>query len=168
MSDGLIIGILTILGSALATYLTYRVSMWINKRKVPVEINQIKADTNLSEGELIEKYQSIASKQADENLELIKENNTMKGEKKDLMAALQKLHDEMMSLDEKHNSELKELNHKVDLQIKENEKLRDWVRRLILQLESWNIVPVPFDIEEAKKNGLALGEFGINKTSKIE
>jgi hypothetical protein len=66
MSDAVLIAIATLL-SALLTQI---ISWFINKRKAPVEINKIQADTDLTRSELASKYQEIASKAVDETNEI--------------------------------------------------------------------------------------------------
>jgi hypothetical protein len=63
---------------------------------------------------------------------------------------------------------MEDLNIAFEEQKEENEKWRDYVKRLICQLKSWEIQPTPYDLEEAKTKGLPLGEFGNCATSQME
>jgi hypothetical protein len=171
MSDALIGQILTFLASILGVFIIQWGVRWVNKKKVPAEVNQINANTELVKGDIAEKMQKIASATADENIELNNELKTKEAEKKALMKAINELRNEMETMEERHNSELKELEEKQSKEFKrlsdsfemeklENQKWKDWANRLTMQLGSWGLTPVPFDVESAKKSGLSLGDIG--------
>ena len=63
----------SIISSIITVLIIQGVSMWVNKRKVPAEVNKLEADTRSVNGDLIEKYQKVAANTADENLELNKQ-----------------------------------------------------------------------------------------------
>jgi hypothetical protein len=171
MSDALILGLTTTFASLLTLLITQGISWWVNKKKVPVEVKKLELDTSLSKGELAEKFQQIASAAADENIELATELKTEKTEKRALMRAIEEIRKEMLIMEERHLDELKQSEEKQLIEIKslresfekekiENQKWKDWAHRLALQLGSWGLTPVPFDIEEAKKKNLYLGDMG--------
>ena len=164
MSNELMLGLATIIATAISTILTYLLTMWVNKRKIPAEVEQIGANTRLTNGDLVEKYQTIAGNQANENLELSKTLQVEKKEKQELAESLGKLRQDMDALDQRYKDELTivkcDFDKKFDAVSKENENLRDWARRLVLQLQSFGIQPTPFDLEEAKKRGFSTGESG--------
>lgn len=142
MNMDLIVQILVGLGTAILSFigiiLGNKVAMWVNKRKVPAEVNKIEAETELTEGEIVEKYQAIAIKQADEYTKLAQEKQTLKMA---METKIKELEDKVGILEKK-----------VDLAIRENEELREHNVRLIHQLMSWGITPVPQDVEKAKED----------------
>jgi hypothetical protein len=160
MSEGLIVGILTVIASVIATFFTFKVAMWVNKQKVPFEVKEIDANTRLKNGELAGKYQQIASNTADENIELANRLKAKEAEKKQLNKVVDDLRQEMLTMDQRHIEELNDLRKEFEDERLENLKFRDWAERLVYQLKSWNLDPVPFDLQEAKKKGFGLGEFG--------
>jgi hypothetical protein len=149
MSDALIIGLSTVFASILSTIAIFFVSQWVNSRKLPVEIKQMSADTSLTKGDLAEKYQGIANRQADENIELTKQNMELKKQ-------IEANRDEMMLIINENKKELEKIRKTLDEEIIRGRNFEDWARRLVLQLQSWRIEPVPFDVnmikEEMKKN----------------
>ena len=140
------------------------VSLYMFKRKAPSEINQLNIDSSLSQGNLAEKYQNIAQKQADENIELSKDIEEKERENKELMGKIDELRDQINGLDVKYKSQIDELKSNYCSELKEMkdkyDKLEDWAKRLVYQLESWDIEIVPYDLKEAKEKKLSLGEFG--------
>ena len=152
------------------------ISFYLGKKRLPSEINKIKADTNLSSGELAEKYQQIASKAADENLNWQNQIREKEEEKQSLMTTLRSLKDDMLSMDEKYKNQIACIDEKYKTQIfelqsqmneerKESDKWRDWARRLSLQLRCWDIEPVPFDTEEYKQKRMGADQVEDNKIS---
>jgi hypothetical protein len=161
MSDALILGIMTIVASCLATAGTYFLGMWINKRKVPAEIDESKSNAALNRGELIEKYQSIAGKQADDNIELSKENEELKKEKMELRHEVDLLKKDVEDLKqariddrEEFRKALEQERERSDKALREemdkSRKISDYNTRLTYQIRSWGISPVPYDVEAAK------------------
>ena len=161
MSENTIIAIITVLGSGLATYLTYRVSMWINKRKIPAEIRQMDASTDITSAQLIEKYQDITARTADDKIKL---EQKMKEREESHIAEKQNLIIEISGL----RKDVQDLKDQFEIEKKQNDQWKDWARRLVLQAESWGLIPVPFDVEEAKKQKLSIGDFGPIKIDKKE
>ena len=135
----------------------------INKNKDNATVGLISADTDLRSGDIVKKYQDIARDQADENLELSSQLKLEKEEKKTLMLSLQQIKTDMESMKTEHREEIKRLETKFDEERIENEQWKDWAKRLSMQLTSWRIEPVPFDLEEAKKNKFSMGDFGPKK-----
>jgi flagellar motility protein MotE (MotC chaperone) len=160
MSEGLIIALLSVIGSAVVAYLTVQGTAWVNKRKVPAEVEKIGADTRLVNGELAGKYQQIASNTADENIELATQLKAKEAEKKQLNKVVDELRQEMLTMDQRHIEELNDLRKEFEDERLENLKFKDWAERLVYQIKSFGLTPVPFDIEEAKKKGFPLGETG--------
>ena len=156
MSESLILGIMTILGSILATLVTYKITTEVNRKKVPAEVKQINANTDLSTGELADKYLGIANRTADENIELAKE---LKIREENHLAERTEFINEIKGL----KQDVKDLTVRIEQAEKENEQWKDYIQRLIYQLKSWDVVPVPLSVREAKEKGLPLGEFGNYK-----
>lgn len=157
MSDAVIIA----LASVLSVVLSQIVSWFINRQKQPAEINKMRADTDLTRGELAQKYQDMASKAVDETNEIAKSLRQREEEflieKKELTKAIETLQGQM-----------KDLGIAFEEQKEENDKWKNYIERLICQLKSWEIVPTPLDLEEAKAKGLSLGEFGNWNTTGID
>jgi hypothetical protein len=150
----------TSLASIISIIISQLVAAWITKRKNIAEIEKVQSDTSLSEGDLVLKYQKIAVDQADENIELSKKIKIQEGEKIELLTSLKALREEMITLDNSHKEEIIKLKESFEAERKENLMWKDWARRLVLQVQSWSLIPVPFSLEEAKKNGLFLGDIG--------
>ena len=153
MSDALIIGLASIIAGILGTALSLLITWWINKNKENASTKLISADTDLKSGELVAKWRGIVDSVTDDNIELALQLKTKEGENKSIMQEFKKLRIELDERDKKYSEEMLELR-------KEFEDWRDWANRLVLQLRSWNLVPVPFDVEAARKAGVSLGEFG--------
>jgi hypothetical protein len=165
------IALITLLTTTLASVISIVVQQliaWLlTRKKTNAETNkeiatthQIDAGTDLSSAQLIELYQGITKRTGQENVELKKQLEELEDahikEKESFITEINNMRQEVNDLKN-------EFKTKFDLAQKENEQWKDWARRLALQLESWRIVPVPFDIEEAKRAGLSLGEIGPNK-----
>jgi len=153
MSDALIIGLASIIAGILGTALSLLITWWINKNKENASTKLISADTDLKSGELVAKWRGIVDSVTDDNIELASQLKIKDGENKTIMQEFKKLRMELDERDKKYSEEILELK-------KEFEDWRDWANRLVLQLRSWNLVPVPFDVEAARKAGVSLGEFG--------
>ena len=153
-----LLSILTIFGSGIfATLMTYLVSMYVNKRKLPVDLESIKATTNLTGGEIIEKYQEIATKQADKNILLEKQledqDQQSIAEKGLMMNEIKKLREEMLTLDKISEGKIIVLTQQLVECRAELKKSTDYITRLLAQLCSWRIEPVPFEIEYSRDAG---------------
>ena len=153
MSDVLLIGLASIIAGIIGTISSFFLTAWVNKRKAPAEVRLISADTDLKSGELVAKWRGIVDSVTDDNIELASQLKIKDGENKTIMQEFKKLRMELDERDKKYSEEILELK-------KEFEDWRDWANRLVLQLRSWNLVPVPFDVEAARKAGISLGEFG--------
>jgi len=160
MSDVVQVALITTLASLISIGATYLIGMWVNKRKVPAEVSQIKADTDLKSGELVSKWRGIVDDVTDDNIELTKRIREGEEEKKQIMQALNQLRFDMEEKDKFHKEEIEELKRSFEEEKIKNLKWRDWAGRLVQQLNSWQIIPVPFDLDEAKKDKLSLGDFG--------
>ena len=164
LTSGEIVAIIMAQGTLVSVITAGLTSWWVNKKKVPAEIIESSARARLSNGELAEKYLGIATKQADENLELNSQLKVKEQEKTELKSELDKIKIDLLAIDNRYKREIEEvkadLNGRMDELQKENENLRDWANRLVLQLKSFRITPTPYDIEEAKKKGLSLGDLG--------
>jgi hypothetical protein len=160
MSDALIIGLSTAFATIMAVVVPQLVAYWQNRRKVV-------DDSDLSRVDLAKKYQDIANQQADENSELEGELRTKEEEKKGWMSKYEEVMQELKTMESRHDQEIEELKRSFDTQIsqmkEENIQWREWAERLVYQLRSWNLTPVPFSVEDAKKSGLSLGDFGNTK-----
>jgi len=160
MSDAVLIALSTAFASVVSIIISQLVAGWISKRKTEAETGKINSDRDLSKGDLVQKYQKIATDQADENIELSDKLKTQEAEKIELLTSMKSLREEMLLLDSSHKIEIAELKASFEIERKENEKWRDWASRLVLQLESWKIIPVPFSPEEAKAKMLNMGDMG--------
>lgn len=161
--DNTTLSILTIFTASLfSAGLAYTTAMWVNKRKVPVEVKKEKVNTELVGGELAEKYHSLANLQADENIELTQQNMELKKQideqNKEHRKEIEEIKVSMLELDKKHLAKEKELEDKINDEVakreaeaKKREEAEDYIRRLILQLQSWRIQPVPFDVDKIKE-----------------
>jgi hypothetical protein len=149
------------LASVLSATLAFLASMWVNKRKIPVDIKKEETEIKLNEGGLAEKYHSLANLQAGENIELTNQNMELKNqlEKQNIehKKEIEGLRADLLKLDQKHLDKEKELEAKIDEEILKREaetKLRlaaeDYIRRLLYQFKSWDITPVPINIEDYK------------------
>jgi hypothetical protein len=166
MSEGLIIALSTVVASIVSVAISQLVSSFVARKKLPSEIEQIRVDSDLTEGEIIEKYQKIARDQAVDNIELSKQLKFKEEEKKELSASLKTLYEQMILLDNNHKKEIEDLKLSFEKERLENVAWREWAKRLVFQLQSWSIVPVPFDITEAKLKGLSLGDMGRSDGTK--
>jgi len=162
MSEPMQIVIITTIASLISIGATYLIGMWVNKRKVPAEVKQINADTDLKSGELVSKWRGIVDEVTDDNIELTKRIREGEEEKKQIMQAMSQLRSDMEEQNKTHCQEIEALRKSFEEERIENLKWRDWASRLVQQLNSWRIVPVPFDLDEAKKDKLSLGDFGFN------
>jgi hypothetical protein len=142
--------IMIFIASLVSAGLAFWAAMFINKKKVPVEVRQIKADTDLTGGELAEKYQQIANTQADKNIALTQANN-------DLSAKIDALEQDMINLKQTRLDDKVEFKAALEEEKQRSIKAEDraikaenYIKRLLLQLSSWNIIPVPYDVEMAK------------------
>jgi hypothetical protein len=152
----LIIGLTTAAATIVSVAIQQLLSYFLNRRKENAQTRQISAGTDLTTAEAVEKWQNIAFRAGDENDEMAK---NMRREKEAYIAEKEGLLKEIDSL----RQDVKNLNDKFEQAEKENEQWKDWARRLVLQLESWNISPVPWDLDEAKKSGRSLGDMGNYK-----
>jgi hypothetical protein len=152
MSDSLVSTLLTVIVTLITFFASQRITVWLNKRKVI-------DDSNLSQADLVQKYQKIAKDQSDENEKLenkyeAKEEEmenklkTKEEEKRLILNKYEELREELKIMDERHESELSELKASFIKEREENLKWKDWARRLVLQLQSYRIEPTPFDPEE--------------------
>lgn len=160
--DAQLLSILTIFGAALAsTAATFFVSMYVNKRKLPVDIEGIKATTNLTGSEIIEKYQKIVTDQADENIEIRNQlhdkDKQHNAERLELMNEITKLRGEMLALDKVSEDKIEELSVQLVECRAELKKSTDYITRLVAQLCSWRIEPVPFEVEHSWDAGSKTG-----------
>jgi lipopolysaccharide export LptBFGC system permease protein LptF len=160
MSDAVLIALSSVFATIFSIVVSQVLASWINKRKENVEIRKLKSDTNLTEGDLVLKYQKIAMDQADENVNLAAKIKIQEAEKNELLISLQQLREDMLRLDQAHREEIARLKETFELERKENEKWKFWAKRLVAQLNSWDLSPVPFDLQEAKAKGLFLGDIG--------
>ena len=100
--------------------------------------------SNLTDVEITEKYRKIISDTIDENRELTEEGNRLKQD-------IEKLRCEMLALNEARKNEQESLRKSFEYEIERGKKFEDWARRLVLELQAWEIEPVPFDLDEAKE-----------------
>jgi hypothetical protein len=153
MSDGIMIAIITTLATIFTVGITQLVTYLIAKNKKLPQNEKITADASLSRGDLAEKYQKIANKQADENILLREENDKKEAENEALMGKIEELRQEMKVLDDKRTQEIDELR-------REFESWKNYAIRLNMQVMSWGLVPVPFSVKDAIEKGLSLGDIG--------
>lgn len=158
-----IMSILTFIASVAGSYLTYRASVWISKRKVPAEVRQLDADTDLKSGDLVEKYRGIAERTADDNIDLAKQLRVKEDEKNQLTQSLKQLRSDVEEQNKIHNQEIEALRQSFEEERIENERWRNWARRLVLQIQSLGFIEVPFDVEEARRLGYSMGDMGSYK-----
>lgn len=100
-------------------------TVYANLRKLPIEMRSSDAD-------LSAKYAKLASDTAEENVKLRED--------------VEKLRTEIDTLCEQQKADVKDLASKLQEQIGRADKFENWARRLVSQLESLDIVPVPLDI----------------------
>jgi FKBP-type peptidyl-prolyl cis-trans isomerase len=161
MSDALLIGVATMLSALIATGASYLLAMWVNKRKLPVDLDEIKARTGLTTGELLEKYQAIAGKQADENIELSKQKEELLKERVELRTEVDTLKKDVEELKKARIADREEFRKAFEEERIRSEKILqeervksvnivDYNSRLEYQLKSWGIQPIPYDVETAK------------------
>lgn len=141
---------------------------WINKNKDDATVGLTSADTNLKTAELVKKYQEMVGDQADENSELTSRLKIEEGEKKALAMALKQMESRINDIEKEHREEIKRLEEKFDIERKENEAWRDWAKRLSMQIQSLGFVPVPFDVEDAKRNGYSMGDCGSYPVKEVK
>jgi uncharacterized membrane protein YheB (UPF0754 family) len=137
--------IISLVLSAIVTIITFVVAqgitIWLNKRKVV-------DDSNLSRVDLAKRYQDMASVQADENAGLEVELKEKEKEKRDLIKKYEELWAELKTMEERHTEEINQLKDSFVAEKEENLKWKSWARRLVLQLQAYNIEPTPFDPED--------------------
>jgi hypothetical protein len=126
------------------------------KHRMPSEERQLKIDGDLTSGTLAEKWEAMASRLTDKNISLEQQLD-----KEGVAHAVEQ--DNLMREIERLKTEVKEIKSSFEQERIENAKWRDWARRLVLQLQSWNITPTPFDLEQAKKDMSSLGDMGLYK-----
>ena len=160
MSDAVIIAISTGIASLVAVIIPQLILVWQNRHKID-------DNSDLSKADLVVKYQSIANTQALANKDLEKEidqKNILihqkENEKQELNKKLDELYTEIKTIQDNQRIQIDEMKTSFETERVENEKIRNWAKRLVLQLQSYNITPTPFDVEDAKKKGLSLGDFG--------
>ena len=156
MSDGLMIALTTFFASIISVGLTSLVSYVVAKNKQPAEISQIKADTSLTGGELAAKYQSIANNQADQNIELAQNNMVLKKQIEVLQNDVDELKAARISDREEFRKTFEEERTRTQKILEEEraraDKFENYNNRLVLQLQSWEIIPVPYNVSEFKNN----------------
>ena len=145
----------TFLASIVTTLLANYGARWIDKRKVPVEVKQINANANLTDSEIADKYREMIGKTADENIELMEKNKQLRDDIEQLRCEMLASNASNKRFLEESNATnqkaLQELRQSFETEIERGKKFEDWARRLVLELQAWNIEPVPFDVEEAKQ-----------------
>jgi hypothetical protein len=168
--DAQTLSIVTIfLASVISAGLAFLAAMWVNQRKVPVEVDknkaeteQSKAETKLVEGGLAEKYHSLANLQADENIELTNQNMELKKQIDDVRI-------QMLELDRKHVAKENELEAKLEEEVKKRLAAEDYIKRLLYYFKAWEIEPPPLDLETAKAEKVQkLGIEGASKFISVE
>jgi hypothetical protein len=130
--------------SVISAGLAFLASMYVNKKKMPVDIAKEKTEISLNEGGLAEKYHSLANLQADENIELTNQNMELKRQ-------IDNVRVELLEMDRKHVQRENELEAKLEEEVKKRLIAEDYIRRLLYQFKSWNITPVPYDVEDVKE-----------------
>ena len=150
MSDTTMITLATIFASVISVGITSLVTYLINKYKAPVEVQAIKADTSLTGSEIAAKYQAIANSQADQNIELGKNNLELKKQIEVLQNDVEELKAARITDREEFRKTFEEeraKNQKIlDEERKRADKFEAYNGRLLLQLGSWEIIPVPWDL----------------------
>ena len=154
MSDGLIIALATLIASGISVGITALVSYLMNKNKIGPEVSQIKADTSLTGGEIAAKYQAIANSQADQNIELGKNNLELKKQIEVLQNDVEELKAARITDREEFRKTFEDERIKNQKILEEEraraDKFENYNGRLLLQLGSWEIIPIPFDIQSFK------------------
>jgi hypothetical protein len=164
MSDAVLVVLTTSVASIVSIVFSQLIAGWISRRKTEVDIGKVKSETNLSEGDLVLKYQKIAMDQADENTGLSNRNKQQEAEKTELLTALQELRNDMQKMDQSHKEEIAKLNQSFETERQENLLWKFWAKRLVLQLRSYDILPVPFDLSEIKSKDILNDESDSLKT----
>jgi dynactin complex subunit len=147
----LIIGLTVLFASLCATFAAYATSMYVNKRKLPVDIDKEKADTKLTEAGIVEKYQGSLDKQIDRNTLLTQVNDDLNNKIDALQDDVLKLKQARVDDREEFRKALEEEKQRSIAAEQRAIKAEDYIRRLLYQFKSWNIEPVPYDVEDAKE-----------------
>jgi predicted nuclease with TOPRIM domain len=152
MSDAWVTGLLILAGTILSLGGSIGITVWLNRKKVSLEPQQIQADTTLKSGEVtahyLDMFERVSKKYDDsetEKVELRKQVEKLQNDVDDIREQTQKEIDDLKKQMKKDHDEL--------MTLLEDEK--DYSGRLELQLSSWRISPVPRNIDAAK---LALKE----------
>jgi hypothetical protein len=146
MSDAVLIAIASLLSvgiTQLIAYLINKNKIKAEKAKNEAETGKIEADTDLTEGEIIEKYQRIAARTADENIKLAK---AMEKREEEFAIEKETFTKEIGKL-KKDFRELKTAFEELKI---DNAKWKDYAQRLIYQLKSFDVIPVPLDLSDIK------------------
>jgi TolA-binding protein len=156
MSDTTLLTLATIFASLISVGITSLVAYLANRSKAPAEVSQIKADTSLTGGEIAEKYQKIANNQADANIELAKDNMELKKQIELLQNDVEELKASSIANREEFRKTFEEERVKTQRILEEErtraDRFENYNNRLVLQLQSWEIVPVPYNLSEFKQN----------------
>ena len=147
MSDAWIAGLFLVFVTALSIGASTIVTVWMNRRKVALEPQQIQADTTLKSGEVtahyLDMFERVSKKYDDsetEKVELRKQVEKLQNDVNDIREGTQKEINDLKDQMKKDHDEL--------MSLLEEEK--DYSSRLELQLSSWRISPIPRNIEAAK------------------
>lgn len=151
------VALITLVTTTLASIFTILIQQLIaylvTKRKTGAEVNQIEVGTDLVAAELIEKYQGMNINSVNQRIEIEKQ---LSAEREAHIAEKNELLKQVDGL----RQDVEELKDKFEQEKKDNEQWRDWARRLSLQVQSLGFIPVPFDVEEAKRKGYSMGDMG--------
>jgi hypothetical protein len=155
MSESLLNIILTAAITLITLFASQRITIWLNKRKIVDE-------SDLSRADLAKKYLDLANMQSDENTKLELQLQakdiliqSKENEKSDIMSKYEELREEMKIMDTKHDTEINEVKDSFAKEIaelkEENRQWRSWALRLVMQVKSYNLTPVPFDPDDILK-----------------
>lgn len=159
MSDALIIALSTISAALISVGATFLV-IWFNRKKTSAEAGNLNVDSNLKGGELANRYLDIAERQAKKNEDLETDNMELKKQVEALQSDVEELKKARIADREEFRKAFEDERNRtqkiIDDEHRTMEEIKDYNGRLKSQLESWRIVPVPFDInrykEELKKS----------------
>jgi hypothetical protein len=130
--------------AVLVTALNTGVNLLVNRQRIKAETDRLNSQATSEEGSAVETFQKTLSITAKENQNLVGRNISLQKD-------IEKLRCEMIERDEANKKALVEM--KTDLQeaIARGDKFEEWARRLVYQLQSWKIDPVPLDVELEKE-----------------
>lgn len=155
MSDALIVALSTICAALISVGATFLV-IWFNKNKTSAEAGNLNVDSSLKGGELANRYFDIAERQAKKNENLEIDNMELKKQVEVLQNDVDELKKARIADREEFRKTFEDervKNQKIlDEERTRADKFENYSDRLIFQLHSWEITPIPFNLIEFKQS----------------